>query len=139
MQSTDRSLRFYRRVFWVGAAYDIVLGLSFFFFWKWLFDTLGIDPPANTSYIHITAAYVFMQGLGYWFVARDMLRNVDIVILGVIYKVLYIAMSVYYLAIGELLHEVFAWFAIFDLIFLVLFIAFLTKALPLARRNYAGT
>ncbi len=80
-----------------------------------------------------------MQGLGYWFVARDMLRNVDIVILGVIYKVLYIGMSVYYLAINELLHEVFAWFAIFDLIFLVLFIAFLTKALPLARRNHAGT
>jgi hypothetical protein len=139
MQSTARSLRFYRTVFWVGATYDIVLGLSFFFFWKWLFDTLGIDPPANTSYIHITSAYVFMQGLGYWFVARDMLRNVDIVILGVIYKALYIGMSVYYLAIGELLHEVFAWFAIFDLIFLVLFIAFLTRALPLARRNHAGT
>ncbi len=139
MQSTERSLRFYRTVFWGGAAYDIVLGLSFFFFWKWLFDTLGITPPANTSYIHITSAYVFMQGLGYWFVARDMLRNVDIVILGVIYKALYIGMSVYYLAIGELLHEVFAWFAIFDLIFLVLFIAFLTKALPLSRRNHAGT
>lgn len=138
MQATARSLSFYRTVFRVAALYDIVLGIGFFFFWKWLFDALGVAPPANTSYIHITAAYVFMQGLGYWFVARDMLRNVDIVKLGVIYKALYIAMSVYYLAIGELLHEVFAWFAVFDLIFLVLFIAFLTKALPSARRNHAG-
>ncbi len=93
--------------------------------------------PENTSYIHITAAYVFMRGLGYWFVARDMLRNIDLVKLGVIYKAIYVGLAVYYLATGELLHEVFAWFAVADLVFLVLFTAFLVKALPAKGGNYA--
>ncbi|MDQ3328227.1 MAG: hypothetical protein M3506_06870 [Chloroflexota bacterium] len=138
MQARSDNMSFYRTVFRVGAVYDMLLGASFFFFWKWLFNAIEVVPPENTSYIHITAAYVFMQGLGYWFVARDMLRNIDIVKLGVIYKLIYVALSVYYLAIGELLHAVFVWFAVVDLIFLVLFAAFLRRALPLAGRGRAN-
>ncbi len=138
MSESRDGLGLYRAAFWVGAIYDMVLGVAFFFFWEAIFNTLGVDPPEHTSYIHITAAYVFMQGLGYVYVARNMLRNLDIVRLGIIYKAIYIGMAVYYIAIDELIHEVFAWFAVFDAIFLVLFVAYLLPARGRERERYAA-
>lgn len=124
---TDRQ-RFFRRVFQVGAAYDMILGALFFFAWRPLFDALAVQPPNNGSYMHITTAYIFVQGLGYWFVSRDIVRNLDLVRLGVVYKAFYIGIAAYYLAIGQLLHAVFAWFAACDVVFLLLFISCLRWA-----------
>ena len=119
--------RFFRAVFVIAALYDCVLGLGYFFLHGPIFQALEITPPDNLSYIHLTAAYVFVQGVGYWFVAFNMGRNVDLVKLGLIYKAIYIAIAVYYLAIGDLLSAAFAWFAVCDVIFLLLFVAFLVK------------
>jgi hypothetical protein len=113
---------FFKTIFLVGAAYDMVLGALFFFAWRPIFNALGIQPPENTSYLHITAAYVFVQGLGYWFVYRDVRRNLDLVRLGIVYKAIYVGLAAYYFAIGELLHAVFAWFALADIVFLALFV-----------------
>lgn len=125
-----RAIRSFRVFFLVAAIYDIVLGAALFFFYQPVFDTLSIELPSNTSYIHLSAAYVFVQGLGYWFVYSNMLRNVDLVKLGVVYKAIYSAVAVYYLVIGQLLNAVFAWFAVFDVIFLIGFIRFLVLARP---------
>jgi hypothetical protein len=116
---------FFRGVFLMAALYNTLLGAIFFLFYRPLFDWLGIELPYNTSYIHLTAAFVFVQGVGYWFVYRNMMRNVDLVKLGVIYKGIYSVLAIYYLVIGELLNAIFAWFAVFDVIFLALFIVFL--------------
>lgn len=117
------------RALFVGAAlYDIALGLAFFFLYGPIFALLGITLPPNTSYIHITAAFVFVQGLGYAFVARDIARNHDLVRLGAIYKAVYVAVAVYETVIGQLVSAVFLWFAVFDLAFLILFIDFLRRA-----------
>lgn len=114
----------WRKLFWVAALYDIILGLAFFFLYGPIFQMLQVVVPNNTSYIHITAGYVFVQGMGYWFVARNPSRNVDLVKVGAIYKAIYVAIALYYLAIGQLISAVFAWFAVFDLVFLVLFVRF---------------
>lgn len=116
-----------RALFVVAAAYDVVLGVAFFFLYGPIFTTLNIPLPPNTSYIHITAAFVFVQGVGYWLVARDPARNHDLVRLGVIYKGIYIAVALYELALGQLISDVFLWFAAFDLLFLVLFVDFLRR------------
>ena len=126
----SRTVRVFKALFLVAALYDGILGLAFFFLYRPLFDALGIHVPDNTSYIHLTAGFVFVQGVGYWLVYRDMLRNVDIVKLGVVYKAIYIGVAAYYLAIGQLLDAVFAWFAAFDVGFLLLFVAFLVLARP---------
>ncbi len=128
-------VRFFKAVFLVAALYDVVLGVVFFFLYKPLFDTLDIALPNNTSYIHLTAGFVFVQGVGYWFVYRNMLRNVDLVKLGIVYKAIYSAVAVYYLAIGELLDAIFGWFAVFDVGFLLLFIAFLIQVRPHQRHQ----
>jgi hypothetical protein len=119
----------WRTFFLVAALYDLVLGAAFFALYGPLFETLDIPLPNNISYIHLTAAFVFVQGLGYWFVSQDPAANRGIVKLGVAYKCAFSALGFYYLAIGELLHPIFLVFSVLDLLFLIGFVLFL-RAVP---------
>jgi hypothetical protein len=122
----------WRTFFLVAAIYDIVLGGAFFSLYGPLFDALGIALPNNTSYIHLTAAFVFTQGLGYWFVYQDPPANLGIVKLGIVYKAIFSGLAFYYLAIGQLLHPVFLVFGVADLLFLIGFWLFLRRPSELA-------
>ncbi len=118
----------YRTFFLVAAIYDIALGVVFFFFYQPIFSALDLELPYNISYIHLMAAFVFTQGVGYWLVYRDPTANLGIVKLGALYKALYSALSAYYLVIGQLIHAIFAWFGLFDLLFLIGFLMYLREA-----------
>ncbi|MEP6807484.1 MAG: hypothetical protein ABI978_02670, partial [Chloroflexota bacterium] len=100
----------YKTFFLVAAVYDIVLGAGFFLFYAPLFSALNVALPNNISYIHLTAAFVFVQGVGYWFAYGDPDGNRGIVKTGVIYKIAFAGLSFYYWAIGDLLHPVFLLF-----------------------------
>ncbi|MGH2455146.1 MAG: hypothetical protein ACRDHD_02665 [Candidatus Limnocylindria bacterium] len=115
----------WRAFFLVAAIYDLVLGAAFFVLYGPMFELLEIALPNNTAYIHLTAAFVFVQGLGYWLVALDPDDNRGIVRIGVAYKFAFSALALYYLLIGELLHPVFAVFGGLDVLFLVGFVMFL--------------
>ena len=117
----------WRTFFLAAAIYDIVLGIAFFILYEPLFSALGIGLPNNTSYIHLTAAFVFTQGLGYWFVYQDPSTNLGIVKLGIVYKAIFSGLAFYYLAIGQLLHPVFLVFGVADVLFLVGFWLFLRR------------
>jgi hypothetical protein len=56
----DAAASAWRTFFLVAALYDIVLGIGFFFLFGPIFSALGIALPNNTSYIHLTAAFVFV-------------------------------------------------------------------------------
>ncbi len=114
------------RNFFLGAAlYDLVLGAGFFFLYPQIFTILNIQLPNNISYIHLSAAVVFVQGAGYWFVYKNPVRNLDMVRLGVLYKAAYAGLAFYYLAIGQLISPVFALFAVADIVFLLGFVQFI--------------
>ncbi len=130
MAESTMDVSFWKPFFLVAALYDAILGLVFFFFYDPLFHALGIKLPYNTSFIHITTAYIFVQGLSYWFVSRNPVRNVDIVIVGIVYKAIFSGLAFYYLAIGQLLTTFFLIFAVVDIGFLVAFIRFLQLAWP---------
>ncbi len=121
-------VKFFKTFFLVAAWYDLILGAVFFLLYGPIYDFLDIALPNSTSYIHLSAGFVFVQGVGYWFVYRNMFRNIDLVKVGVIYKVVYSSVTVYYLAIGQLPHATFAWFALFDVLFLIGFVRFLMLA-----------
>src|SRR5574341_1234685 len=112
----------YRPFFLVAAAYDLVLGLVFFFFYGPIYQRLGIDLPNNTSYLPLIAGFVFVQGVSYWLVARNLVGNLDLVKVGALYKAIYTAVAVYYWAVGQMPHAVFGWFAVFDFLFLLGFL-----------------
>ena len=115
----------YRTLFLVAALYDLVLGAVFFLLYGPAFELLGIALPNNTSYIHLTDAFVIVQGLGYWFVYQAPIANRGIAKVGVSYKFAFAALSIYYFLIGELLHSIFVLFGIADIAFLIGFVLFL--------------
>lgn len=124
-------MSFFKTFFLIAALYDLILGAVFFVLYEPIFDFLEIALPYSTVYIHLTAGFVFVQGVGYWFVYRNMIRNVDIVRLGVVYKGVYSVVAFYYLLIGQLPDAVFAWFAGLDVFFLIGFVRFLMLARPM--------
>jgi hypothetical protein len=123
---------FYRRLFLVGALYDAILGLLFLAFYAPIYRFFSIPLPENLTYLYMISAFVFVQGVGYWYVSRDPLRNVDLVKVGALYKAMYVAVSLGSLARGQLPHTIFAWFAACDVLFLVGFLRFLALARPAA-------
>ena len=123
-----RNRTFFRGFFLIASAYDLILGLAFFFFYPFLYGMLGVSLPTEPAYLHIAAAFVFVQGIMYLLVYRNMERNVDLVLAGVIYKAAYISVSFYHLGMGTLPHPIFALFGAMDLIFLAVFVYFLKVA-----------
>lgn len=118
----------WRTFFIVAAVYDLVLGAAFFLLYGPIWELLELQLPNNTAYIHLTAAFVFVQGVGYWIVAQNPSANRGIVQMGIAYKFAFAALSLYYLAIGELLHWTFLVFGILDALFLIGFWWFLSQA-----------
>lgn len=122
-----KSRRFYKGMFMVAALYDFVLGVGFFFFYKGIYALLNIQLPDQPAYLHTAAAFVFAQGLLYYFVYLNLEKNVDIVKVGIAYKLVYTGVAFYYWALGQLPHPMFALFGFLDLIFVVLFALYLAN------------
>lgn len=120
----------FKALFLVAALYDAILGAAFFFLYRPIYRMLGAELPPNPAYLHLSAGFVFVQGIMYWFVFRDMLRNTDLVKVGIVYKLIYTGVVFYYLAIGQLPHATFAWFAVCDVLFIAGFARFLALARP---------
>ncbi len=118
----------YRWFFVVAAVYDLVLGLAFFFAWDPVFAWLGMTLPPHVSWIHLPAVFVFVQGISYALVAADPLANLGLVKVGVLYKACYASLAAYYLLTDQIPAIFFAWFGLFDLLFLVGFVWFLRWA-----------
>ena len=119
---------FFRGVFLVAALYDLVLGLVFFFLYPWVYGLLGVSLPTEPAYLHLAAAFVFVQGIMYYLVYRKLERNVDLVLVGAIYKLAYSGVAFYHWGMGTLPHPIFALFGFLDVIFLALFLYFLKEA-----------
>lgn len=115
----------YRNLFLIAALYDFILGFAFFFFLPFFFEKIfGIAAPIYPAFYQGGAAFVFVMGVGFFFVYLNMYRNVDIVKVGIIFKSVYSALAFYYVFI-ENMPWIFSIFGFLDLVFIVLFILFL--------------
>jgi hypothetical protein len=117
---------FYKVMFLIAAWYDLILGALFFFFIGMIHSFLNIPVPETPVYYQAAAAFVFVQGIGYYFVYLRMERNIDIVKLGIVYKAIYATLASYYWIVGLLPHPVYGVFGLLDVIFLALFVLYLT-------------
>lgn len=116
--------RWYRTVFWIAAAYDVALGVAFLFFATPIFEWIGIEDtlPEYTSYIALIAAFLFVIGVAYVLIAMgDLYRNRDLILIGILYKVAYFSVALWYLIDGVYPHILFFYvFGLADLVFAVL-------------------
>lgn len=125
--SADTRAR-YHQLFVLAAVYDVVLGAAFFLLSRPIFNYLIIPLPENLAYVQLCGAFVLAQGVGYWYIAQNMVRNVDLAKVGILCKVAYTGIAAYYLIIGQLPHIIFAVFAACDLVFAIVFLRFVGLA-----------
>ena len=114
---------YYRGLFWVAAAYDIILGIAFLFFMRDIADALDFEAelPEYDGYATLLAAFVFVIGVAYVYIAvGDLVRNKDLIAVGTLYKLAYAAVAMYYLALNDYPHAIFIGFGFADIVFLVL-------------------
>ncbi|HJO14578.1 MAG TPA: hypothetical protein QGG70_00845 [Candidatus Pacearchaeota archaeon] len=118
---------FFRGMFLVAAIYDLILGIIFFFFYKQAYAFFNITIPTYPMYLQMAAAFVMAMGVGYYFIYTNLYRNIDLVKLGIVYKIVYSGLTSYFYFV-DLANITFFWFAIIDAIFLILFVWFLVYA-----------
>ena len=116
--------KYFKRLFQVGAIWNIAAGIEMLLFQEMIFNFLGMAPLGHPIFYQFFCLAVLLFGIGYWLVSRDLTRNHDIVRLGVAGKVLVFGFTLYHAGIGRL-----PWLWVItgfgDLLFAGLFIHFL--------------
>lgn len=111
-----------KNVFLISSIYDLVLGILFFLFYKPVFNFLNITIPSHPEYLQMSAAFVAVLGIGYFFIYRNIARNRDLWKLGILYKITYSLLIFYYYFILSTANITFLYFAFIDVVFVALFL-----------------
>lgn len=87
--------------FRVMGLYDILLGLGFVFFYKDIYAALKITLPNHAGYIFVPALFILCGGVGEFLIAKNPLRNIDLVVVRLLMKLSFVIAVVYcYFTIG---------------------------------------
>jgi len=125
MQQRLTNERPYRILFLIAALYDFILGFIFFAFLRFFFeDIFKLPYPLYPAFFQAAAAFVFVMGVGFYFVYRNMYRNIDIVKVGITFKLFYTGLAFYHVFVKGM-PWIFSVFGFLDLIFIVFFVFFL--------------
>jgi hypothetical protein len=126
----------YKRIFLIGALWNLGGGALIIFLTDWIFGTAGLTPPSPPAYYQSWIALFMVFGLGYYFVSRDLYRNRDIALLGAIGKLAFTAVFLYNLsAYPGQIPQFFLLPMAGDIVFAILFLLFVLQA----RRFRKGT
>jgi hypothetical protein len=106
----------------VAAIYDAVLGIAFLFAADAVFEQFmpEIEMPYHPGYIQFPAALLLVFALMYFAIARNPVRNRNLILYGILLKVSYCSIVLYHWA--TLTASIWKPFCIADIIFLVLFV-----------------
>ena len=117
----------YKRLFFVAALWNLILGFIFLVFFSQLMTLFGMPiPPRELTVFHQMAILLAMvYGIGYYMVSRKLYSHNGIVILGTIGKIIVFFLFLFHMLFSGL-HLVVFLIGLGDLIFALLFIRFLT-------------
>lgn len=115
---------YYRGLFLIAALYDFILGVAFLFFYKYIYNLLGMNLPENPAYLTFCALLIALFGVLLFMIYLDLNYARRMVIYSILIKFGYISTVLYYyFVVGkDYVDMPFLLFAGFDLIFAVLFI-----------------
>ncbi len=118
-------------LFAIAALYDGVLGLAFLFATGPVFQWFNVTPPNHFGYVHFPAAILIVFAIMFFAIATNPERNRNLIPYGVLLKVSYCS-TVFYYWLTESISDMWKPFALFDFIFIILFIA---AYMSLAKQN----
>jgi len=110
-----------RWLFYVAAVYDGLLGLTFMFFWAWVFRLFEVTPPNHPGYVQFSSLLLLVFGLMFLRIARDPDANRDLIVYGIGLKSAYCGLVFWY-QLTEGVPAMWLPWAWNDLVFLALFI-----------------
>lgn len=93
---------------------------------RWIRDLLNQPPLTNPEYSHLFLVLVFIIGIAYWWVGKDIDRNHDIVKFGIIAQTSVFVVLAYHTLVNKL-HPFYLIPGVIDLVFAILFIVFLNS------------
>lgn len=107
-------------LFGIAAVYDGLLGLAFLFATGTVYDYAGVTPPNHPGYVQFPAALLIVFALMFSAIARDPLRNLNLIPYGILLKAAFCGV-VFFHWFTTGIPWMWKPFALFDLVFLLLF------------------
>lgn len=117
----------WKLVFQTKAVINWIEAVIFIIGDRWIRDSLATEPLANPEYSQLVYGLVFIIGIGYWWVGRDISQNHAIVKLGIYAQSFVFLVLAYHTLIGSL-HPFYLISGVIDLTFAIFFILFLYLA-----------
>lgn len=125
---------FYKNMFLAGAIWNVLGGAILLGIQDWVFSTADLNPPDPPLYFYGWIALFMTFGIGYYMVSRDLFNNKNIVILGIIGKLVFSGIFIYYvISASDLVPMLMLVPVIGDLVFVALFGMFLNYTRKLAQ------
>ena len=109
-------------LFVIAAIYDGVLGLAFLFAPVAIFNRFDVEVPNHWAYVHFPAALLLVFTLMFLEIARRPSENRNLIPFGCLLKVSYCGVALSHWFTGGI-PNMWKPFVVFDLFFLVLFLA----------------
>ena len=130
---------FQRDAVFVMALYNIVVGAVFFFLYEQIFNLFGLEAytPAHPPTIQVPCLFLVVFGIGYLCAFHDMVRNRDLLFVGLLQNAGVAGLAVWYMiARPALMHDIYLLPGGISALFAVMFlIAWIGAALEAARQR----
>ena len=107
-------------LFVISGLYDGLLGAFFLFASGAIFQWYNVTPPNHPGYVQFSAALLIVFGIMFLAVAKDPVRNRNLILYGILLKVSYCG-TVFYYWFTTGLPNMWKPFCIADFIFMLLF------------------
>lgn len=107
-------------LFVVSALYDGLLGAVFLFASGPLFQWVGVTPPNHPGYVHFPAALLIVFAVMFLAIARDPVRNRNLIPYGILLKMSYCGVAMFHWFTAGI-PVMWKPFCVADLVFLALF------------------
>jgi hypothetical protein len=114
----------WKYIFLTKAVINWVESVALLFSDSWIREWLGQEPLTNPEYLHLFLVLVFIIGIGYWWVGKDISHNQAIVKLGTYAQYSVFSVLAYHTLVRQL-HPIYLIPGVIDLIFAILFTLFL--------------
>jgi predicted neutral ceramidase superfamily lipid hydrolase len=127
------SLKAVKALFLIASIYDVVAGLAFALLYKPIYERFGVELPNHPGYVQLMGAFVLIFGIGFYLVSVDPVKNVSLILMGILMKAAFVIVVFYHSVFGSS-PQLFVPFAVADLVFFLLFL----WAYSGVRRGVAG-
>ncbi|NVM27243.1 MAG: hypothetical protein HWN65_00265 [Candidatus Helarchaeota archaeon] len=122
--------KYYKHLFLIGAIWNWIVAISLLLLSIFMLDVAALifemAIPPSLIWFHVVVGIVFIFGVGYYLISRDLNKNHGIVVLGVFEKYFFFLTLLVYFILGDI--NIYAvLFGAVDFVFGCLFIEFLIK------------